>query len=139
VAAHVKIGEAASAAGVTAKAIRFYESAGLLPAPARGPNGYRLYTSGAIDTLRFIKQASGLGLSLSEIKEILVIRQGGQPPCTHATGCSTRKRGSSIGSSPISWPCAGGFARASAPGGSGPRVRGRSVRISSRRRLGRWR
>lgn len=80
--ANVKIGEAARAAGVTAKAIRFYESAGILPAPARGPNGY-LYTSEAVDTLRFIKQASGLGLSLTEIREILVIRQGGRPPCAH--------------------------------------------------------
>lgn len=68
---------------MTAKAIRFYEAAGVLPAPARGPNGYRLYTSDTIDTLGFIKQASGLGLTLTEIKEILVIRQGGRPPCAH--------------------------------------------------------
>lgn len=33
--------------------------------------------------LRFIKQATGLGLTLAEIKEILVIRQGGRPPCSH--------------------------------------------------------
>ena len=33
--------------------------------------------------MRFIKQASRLGLTLTEIKEILVIRQGGRAPCAH--------------------------------------------------------
>jgi MerR family transcriptional regulator, copper efflux regulator len=83
VGAHLKIGEAARAAGVTPKAIRFYESTGLLPAPVRGPNRYRLYTPDALDTLRFIKQASGLGLTLTEIREVLTIRWGGRPPCAH--------------------------------------------------------
>jgi DNA-binding transcriptional MerR regulator len=68
---------------VTAKAIRFYEAAGLLPLPARASNGYRLYTEEAVQMLAFIKQAAGLGLSLAEIKEIVAIRRGGRPPCVH--------------------------------------------------------
>lgn len=82
----LKIGEVAKRARVTAKAIRFYEVAGVLPAPVRGANGYRLYRNETLDMLRFIKQAAGLGLTLAEIKEILVIRQGGRPPCTHVQG-----------------------------------------------------
>src|ERR671919_2449080 len=79
----LKIGELARKAGVTAKAIRFYERKGILPAARRAANRYRVYGDDVADILRFIKQATGLGLSLAEIKDILVIRQGGRPPCTH--------------------------------------------------------
>jgi DNA-binding transcriptional MerR regulator len=81
--AGLKIGEVAGLTGVSAKAIRFYEAAGVLPPPARGPNGYRLYAAEAVDMLRFLKQAQGLGLTLAEIKEIVTIRRGGRPPCGH--------------------------------------------------------
>ena len=79
----LKIGELARRAGVTAEAIRFYERKGLLPAANRAANRYRLYGEDAAEILRFIKQSTGLGLTLSEIKDILVIRQGGRPPCRH--------------------------------------------------------
>jgi DNA-binding transcriptional MerR regulator len=78
-----KIGELARRAGVTAKAIRFYERKGLLPTATRAANRYRLYGEDTAEVLRFIKQATGLGLTLAEIKDILVIRQGGRPPCRH--------------------------------------------------------
>ena len=78
-----KIGELARRAGVTAKAIRFYERKGLLPTATRAANRYRLYGEDTTEVLRFIKQATGLGLTLAEIKDILVIRQGGRPPCRH--------------------------------------------------------
>ena len=79
----LKIGTLARRAEVTAKAIRFYERKGVLPPAKRAANGYRLYGEDAAEMLRFIKQATGLGLTLAEIKDILVIRQGGRPPCTH--------------------------------------------------------
>jgi DNA-binding transcriptional MerR regulator len=79
----LKIGELARNAGVTAKAIRFYERKRILPPAPRAANRYRLYSEDAIDMLRFIKQASSLGLTLAEIKDIIAIRQGGRPPCTH--------------------------------------------------------
>lgn len=79
----LKIGELARSAGVTAKAIRFYERKQILPPPRRAANQYRLYDKDVVDMLRFIKQASSLGLTLAEIKEIITIRQGGRPPCTH--------------------------------------------------------
>ncbi len=78
----LKIGEVARRAGVTTKAIRFYERRGILPAAQRAANGYRLYGADTADMLHFIKQATGLGLTLAEIKDILVIRQGGRPPGT---------------------------------------------------------
>ena len=79
----LKIGQLSREVGVTAKAIRFYERKRVLPRPTRGANGYRLYGSDAVETLTFVKQAAGLGLTLAEIREILSIRQGGAPPCVH--------------------------------------------------------
>lgn len=78
-----KIGELARQAGVTRKAIRFYEAAGVLPPPTRGENSYRLYGPEAAEMLRFVTRATGLGLTLAEVKEIIAIRQGGRPPCAH--------------------------------------------------------
>lgn len=86
-----KIGELARQAGVTRKAIRFYEAAGVLPPPTRGANGYRLYGPEATETLRFITSAAGLGLTLAEIKEIIAIRRGGRPPCAHVHRLLTEK------------------------------------------------
>jgi DNA-binding transcriptional MerR regulator len=79
----LKIGQLARQAGVTAKAIRFYEAKGILTPPKRAANGYRIYGAGVVDVLQFIKQATSLGLTLAEIKDIIAIRQGGRPPCTH--------------------------------------------------------
>jgi DNA-binding transcriptional MerR regulator len=79
----LKIGQLARSAGVTAKAIRFYERKRIRPPARRAANRYRLYDDAAVDMLRFIKQASSLGLTLAEIKEIISIREGGRPPCTH--------------------------------------------------------
>lgn len=79
----LKIGEVARRAGVTTKTIRFYEAARVLPPPSRGANGYRLYTGAAVETFQFIKQATGLGLTLAEIRDVLAIRQRGQLPYVH--------------------------------------------------------
>lgn len=79
----LKIGQLARRVGVTTKAIRFYEAKRVLPRPTRGANGYRLYGQDALETLTFVKQAAGLGLTLAEIREIIAVRQGGAPPCAH--------------------------------------------------------
>jgi DNA-binding transcriptional MerR regulator len=79
----LKIGQLAREVGVTAKAIRFYEAKRVLPRATRGANGYRLYGRDALDTLTFVKRATGLGLTLAEIREIISIRDGGAPPCPH--------------------------------------------------------
>jgi MerR family copper efflux transcriptional regulator len=79
----LKIGELAARTGVTAKTIRFYETAGVVPPPVRSANGYRRYRSDAVDLLRFVKQARGLDLTLAEIKALVAIRRRGQAPCAH--------------------------------------------------------
>ena len=79
----LKIGELARLAGVTAKAIRFYERTRVLPPAKRAANHYRRYDADAVGMLSFVKQATGLGLTLAETKEVIAIRRGGRPPCTH--------------------------------------------------------
>ncbi len=85
------IGEVAEAAGLTPKTIRYYEAIGLLPAVPRGENRYRLYAREIIDLLRFIQSAQSLGLSLSEIKEIVALRREGREPCPHVRTLVERK------------------------------------------------
>lgn len=77
------IGELAGRAGVSTPTIRYYESLGLLEAPARSASGYRRYPVRAVDTVRFIKKAQTLGFSLDEVGEILKLSRSGQAPCSH--------------------------------------------------------
>jgi MerR family copper efflux transcriptional regulator len=75
------IAQAAQAAGLTRKAVRVYEAKGLLPATERTTAGYRLYNQDDVELLTFIRRARTLGLHLDDIREVLVIRDGGTPPC----------------------------------------------------------
>ena len=80
------IGDLATRAGLSAKAIRFYEQAGLLPRPPRTPGGYRDYPPGAVDRLAFVRHAQAAGFTLADIRSVLVIRDSGQAPCQHVSG-----------------------------------------------------
>lgn len=75
------IQELAQVSGVSAKTIRYYESIGLMPDPARAENNYRRYTPEAIERLRFIASARSLGFNLTEIGEFLEARDEGTLPC----------------------------------------------------------
>jgi len=56
-----QIGQLAALAATTARAIRLYEAAGLLPEPARSAGGYRLYGPADLATLIRIRRLRGLG------------------------------------------------------------------------------
>lgn len=79
----MRIGDLARRAGVSAKALRFYEDAGVLPAPARMPSGYRDYDETALARLRFVKAAQAAGLTLAEIVQVVAVRDATGPPCGH--------------------------------------------------------
>jgi DNA-binding transcriptional MerR regulator len=58
----------------------------LLPPPARTAVGYRDYHPAIVERLAFIRHAQVGGLTLERIRQVLDIRDGGQPPCVHVTG-----------------------------------------------------
>jgi DNA-binding transcriptional MerR regulator len=77
------IGELADAAGLPSQTIRFYERKGLLPAPERGANGYRIYDESTLTRLHFIQTAQAAGLTLAEIGSVIDLRDDGDVPCAH--------------------------------------------------------
>ena len=89
----MRIGEAAALAEVTAKTIRFWEDQQLLPLPARTPAGYRDYGPAILERLAFIRHAQAAGLTLGQIRQVLNIRDGGEPPCVHVAGLIARRLG----------------------------------------------
>jgi MerR family transcriptional regulator, copper efflux regulator len=60
------IGELAKRAGATPKAIRLYESLGLLGNVMR-LGAYRVYTAQHVTQVRLIKQAQAMGFKLAEV------------------------------------------------------------------------
>jgi DNA-binding transcriptional MerR regulator len=87
----MRIGELAKQAGISAKAIRYYEQIGILAPPARTSSGYRTYDPTAVGRLGFIRAAQALGLTLGEIRQIIAFRDDGTAPCGHVTELLQRR------------------------------------------------
>ena len=81
----MRIGELAEQAGISTKAIRYYEQIGILTPPARTASGYRTYDQAAIGRLSFVRAAQAVGLTLGDIRQIIAFRDNGQAPCAHVT------------------------------------------------------
>lgn len=77
----MRIGEAARRSGLEPSAIRFYETSGVLPLPARTRSGYRDYDEDGVDLLRFVHRLRVLQLPLDDIREIVALRAEGEAPC----------------------------------------------------------
>ncbi|MCB5281256.1 MAG: heavy metal-responsive transcriptional regulator [Arthrobacter sp.] len=85
------IGKVSAVTGIDTQTIRFYERQGLLPAPTRAPNGYRVYDGMVVGRLRFVRAAQSAGLALNEIKGVLSQRDSGEAPCAHVAGLLKEK------------------------------------------------
>ncbi|MCX4706702.1 MerR family transcriptional regulator [Streptomyces sp. NBC_01373] len=66
----IRIGEVARGAGVSVRAVRYYEQQGLLIAE-RSPSGQRLYRQDAIALVHFFQQMFAAGLTSRRIAELL--------------------------------------------------------------------
>ncbi|MBZ0292542.1 MAG: MerR family transcriptional regulator [Anaerolineae bacterium] len=86
-----RIKDLARQAGVNAPAIRYYEEIGVLPAPNRADNGYRVYSERDLERLRFVTRARSLDFTLEAIGEILTFRERGEAPCVYVIGQITAK------------------------------------------------
>ncbi|WP_444943836.1 MerR family transcriptional regulator [Microbulbifer sp. ZKSA006] len=76
----MNISQAAAHSGLSAKALRHYESIGLL-VPGRSANGYRDYTSADIETLCFVRRARACGFATEEVRALLGLRDN---PARHS-------------------------------------------------------
>lgn len=88
----MRTSELAERAGVNTETLRYYERRGLVTEPPRTPGGYRDYPAAAVDLLRFIKRAQGLGFTLDEIEELLHLDTGGPDSCDAARALAEHRR-----------------------------------------------
>jgi DNA-binding transcriptional MerR regulator len=77
----LRSGELAKLADVSSDTLRHYERRGLLARPRRSRNGYREYPASALDRVRLIRRALGVGFTLEELSRILAVRDRGGAPC----------------------------------------------------------
>jgi MerR family transcriptional regulator, redox-sensitive transcriptional activator SoxR len=75
--ATLTIGQLATEVGLNASAVRYYERRGVMPVPER-TSGQRRYRSDAIARLRTIQAAQQVGLSLTEITQLLAGADNGE-------------------------------------------------------------
>lgn len=74
-------GALAERTGCNFETIRYYEKIGLLPAPPRAANGYRVYDATYERRLRFILRGRRLGFDLDEIRGLLLLDDRGGGTC----------------------------------------------------------
>ncbi|WP_338895993.1 MerR family transcriptional regulator [Streptomyces sp. TG1A-60] len=74
----MRIGELAARAGTTARALRYYEARGLLPARRSG-NGYRTYDEEDLKLLRQIRTLQDFGFDLEETRPFVECLRAGHP------------------------------------------------------------
>ncbi|MFI6523756.1 MerR family transcriptional regulator [Streptomyces uncialis] len=65
----MRIGELANAAGVSTRALRYYEQRGLLQARRQG-NGYREYDESAVIRVHNVRALLDAGLKVDDIREL---------------------------------------------------------------------
>ena len=69
---YMQIGEVAQRTGLTQRALRYWESRGLLPPPTRMEGGFRLYSEQDLSRLdRIVELKRLLGFSLEEIRQVV--------------------------------------------------------------------
>jgi len=87
----LRSGELARRAGVSADTLRVYERRGLLAAPRRTANGYRLYPAESLERVLLVQRALAFGFTLPELSRFLDARAAGRPPCRDVREAAARR------------------------------------------------
>jgi MerR family copper efflux transcriptional regulator len=77
----MRINELAACTGTASKTIRYYESVGLLPEPARSANGYREYAERDVDRLTFIRRCRELQIPIEQLKKLVQVQMDQSASC----------------------------------------------------------
>lgn len=77
----LRIGELSKKADCLVQTVRFYESEGLLPEPARSEGNFRLYDDVHLQRLLFIRRCRAIDLTLDEIRQLLTFRDRPELDC----------------------------------------------------------
>jgi len=89
----IQIGKVAKQAGVSVDTIRFYEKQRLLGPSRRSEGGFRLFVTEDLKGIQFIRRAQDLGFSLTEIRELMILRGERVEACSHVRDMLTTKLG----------------------------------------------
>lgn len=80
-AVRMRVGDLAKLTGVTVRTLHHYEELGLIEPVARSKGQYRLYGQEAESRIRWIGKLKDLGLSLSEVQDL--VRRRRNSPSAH--------------------------------------------------------
>lgn len=86
----ISIGELSRQTGVKVPTIRYYEGAGLIPAPARTEGKQRRYDAAAVGRLNFIRHARELGFEVEAIRELLAMNAQPDRSCAEVDRITRR-------------------------------------------------
>lgn len=78
------IGQMSRQTGVKVTTIRYYESRGLIPSPARTEGGQRRYDDAALERLAFLRHARELGFGLDDIADLMALTEEPTEDCAPA-------------------------------------------------------
>jgi DNA-binding transcriptional MerR regulator len=90
---HMRIGELAATTGTTTRALRYYETQGLLHAPRRS-NGYREYDESHLRLVREIQALQAVGFALEDTRpfvECLLAGNSSGDACPDSVAVYRRK------------------------------------------------
>jgi DNA-binding transcriptional MerR regulator len=75
------IGQMSRQTGVKVTTIRYYESRGLIPSPARTEGGQRRYDDAALERLAFLRHARKLGFGFDDIADLMALAEEPAEDC----------------------------------------------------------
>lgn len=75
------IGHVSKQVGIKIPTLRYYEEAGLVPAPSRSHGQQRRYDDKDVERLLFVKHARQLGFSLASIASLLELSEYNERDC----------------------------------------------------------